>query len=205
MRKKNKLSAHLQYNLWIYIVITLTAITVWTTIFKSLATPAADEQVSILFIGSGLDCSRMENDIYEKIESLTEQNIKKINIEAVETTNKDVVFRLLPTRVYDTDLIILSESVMKNSTWKNYFPSISDKKTNKFDAEYYYEDNLPYGVILDGSGENNFDEFYSGTEKNYVFFSIHSVNLGNLLGDENNNNDAAIAVLKYLLEKNNHV
>lgn len=197
-----KITSHLQYNLWIYLLIALLAIVFWVTVFGSLASPEDNEKITILYFGSDLDSNALQEDISEKISLLTEQNIKQVSIDAVDTRNYQLIHQLLPTRIYDTDLIIISQSVVEETSCKTFFPSIPVERMNGLNiGEYYYEDEQPYGILLNGgNGENNFSAFYSGDERYYVFFSSSSVNLNRLFSVGEYGDDAALAVLKYLLE-----
>lgn len=198
-----KLTDHLQRSLWIYLLIAVVVIAFWVTVFDILASPADNEQVSILFIGPELDSAALEEELTAKIESLTEQPIRQINVDVVNTRDHSVIAQLLATRGNDTDLIILPGEMLKDGSWGSYFPELPREKLDPLLAEpsYYYEEEVPYGILLgSGEGDSRFGAFYPGDDACYVFFGSRSVNLGGLFSVGAETDDAALAIVKYLLE-----
>ena len=58
-----KWSAHLQYSWWKYLLLVLMTFFVWCGIFSSLAKPAANTQVGVLYLGEKLDAQMLQQEL----------------------------------------------------------------------------------------------------------------------------------------------
>lgn len=194
---------HFRNCFWIYLMIVLLVVAFWTTVFDNLASPASNEKVSIFFIGPGLDSSALEQALFAQIQDLTQQPIRQITVDAINTMDQTAAVQLLSTRIYDIDLIILPGEMLKDFPVSTFFPEIPQEKLALYLSQprYFCEAEVPYGILLYDAEENSrFGKFCVGNDDYYAFFSSRSVNLGGLLGTGEMQNDAALAILKYLLE-----
>ena len=73
------------------------------------------------------------------------------------------------------------------------------------DLEYYVIDGIKYGIMVNPQGQNSnvFTKYYSGNSTMIAFFAPYCENIGGIYGIGNNNDDAAIMLMRFLLEEAN--
>ena len=201
--------SHFQYH-WIkYILIIVLPIILWTSIFDILAEPADSERFRIYFIGEGLNCEDLSAHIENQIPFLTEQasRIREVSVSS-SIVPDETASSVAMARSYDYDLIIIPESFMSKNIGQANFNALDTQLVDEllssvtYYTEPFYEEERSYGMVLfDGQQNNVFSEYYNGTETCYVFFSSHSVNLGQLNTTGNTEDDVALTVLDYLLSE----
>ena len=198
------MKAHLQYNWWKYLAVIIIPIVLWTSVFSSMAKPKDNERLSILFVGDGLDCRVLQENMVATIPQLTNQKIKSVKV-ASRVFDKDLYRKMLVSQCFDYDIIIISNSYYNEDVCKSVFRPFSEILIEQFDTasfllEKYGGNNLPMGIVLfDKASNNKFVEYYSGGEACYMFFSPYSVNFSGLNGFGEIADDVALRVAQYLL------
>ena len=200
-----RLSIHLQYHWWQYLVFTLVVIFFWSTIFQILAQPASHEAIRILFVGEYWDTQNLEDEIFSYLQQDDTQPISSVEID-IDAQKTDQLLPILIAKQYHYDLVIVSESRMQDSIGQNAFGlPIPDQITDAHPQWHYYTEQYDqtaysFGIMLCGNGIcNTFSANYTGLECCYLFISNQSVNLDQLNGQGQPGYDAAIETIEYLL------
>lgn len=199
---KTGISTHLHYNWWKYVLLTVVSVLIWTSVFDTLAKPAKNEKVGIVFFGEGLDTAALHADLTAAMGDLTEQKISYVDISQTFADNAHLG-QLLMARINDCDLLILPAQLVDNLSAYGFFTPIPE---NLQDLPTYSQEKdgktVAYGLeIYKPGSQTRFASFCSGEETYYVFLSKESVNLAGLNGNGNQTDNAALQVLKYLLEE----
>ena len=198
-----RLFSHLHYHWWKYVLLSVLSIMIWSAVFDTLAKPAKNEKVGIVFFGDALDVTALHTDLSAVIDDLTQQEIACVD---VSQTFADYAHlgQILMARTYDCDLLILSaEQVDKLSAYGFFLPLPDNtwKDIPKYSQEKDGE-TVAYGLeIYTPGSQNRFSAFCSGDQTYYVFLSKESVNLADLNGNGTQTDDAALRLLEYLLEE----
>ena len=196
-------AVHVQRNWWKYLLVLVASILIWSIVFDSLAVPSKNEKIRITFLGENLDHEAFEEYVAEILPGLTNQRIEKVDVEnPVDEINNDF-YMVLTTRVYGADIIIVEESLLTEDICQAYFVPLPLETLEKHMpvSEVYVENGQPYGLLLpSGDGAGLFGEFYSGTERCYLFITHTSVNVAGILGTGNEVDDAALKLICHLLE-----
>ena len=191
---------------WItYLAIILIPIVFWCSIYSVLDNPKDNEKFAVLFVGEGLDTEGLQQ--YISV-NMNDPRIKSIEVEST-TIYESLYYDYLKTRCYDYDLIIISESNMRDHVGRVVFEReimLSQYGERLPESEYYYEniegDEIPFGFVLnDEVNDNLFSGYYIGNEKCYLFLSPRSVNLDQINGEGVKGDDYALKVLLALFEK----
>ena len=200
----NKFVRTLPYNWWKYLLVVISSVLVWGMVFSMLAAPKKNEKIQITYIGEHLFSEALETELYSVIGKLTEQNIKNINVENPINGQSVYYQSILATRVYGADFIIIEESSLLETMGETYFSEIPIDKLEPYieKLEYYCENGVPYGIVLyDGVTENYFSQYYTGTEKCYLFITHTTVNFADIVKSGNEADDAALRILEYFMEE----
>lgn len=202
-----KSTGHLQYNWWKYLLVIILPIVLWCTVFDVLAKPKDNERLHILFVGDGLDAIALRQTLEEALPDLTQQKIKEVKV-TTDYAAGEIYGQKLTTYSYEFDLIIVSQSFMRDNTGQFFrrlpmdgLPGYEQGKlyTEKVEDGAYI---APFGFVLWEPGvKNNFGNFYSGNEICYLFFSTQSVNLYPLFGGSAEGDNAAVVALDFLMKK----
>lgn len=202
---KNKtggFTTHLHYHWWKYVLLTVLSIAIWSAVFDTLARPAKNEKVGIVFFGDALDVTALHADLTAAIANLTEQEIAYVDVYQT-FADYEHLGQVLMARVYDSDLLILSAEFVDMLSAYGFFMPLPD--TPKDIPTYSQEKdgrNVAYGLEIYSPGsKNRFSAFCSGEQTYYVFLSKESVNLAGLNGIGKKTDDAALRILTYLLEE----
>lgn len=199
--KKISLEKH-----WLtYLAIILVPVIFWCSVYSVLDDPKDNEKFAILFVGDGFDCEAFEQYIHTE---MSDSRIKSISVEST-TIYDDLYYDYLKTRCYDYDLIIITESNMRDHVGRVVFEReimLGDYADILPKSEYYYENidgtEIPFGFVLNDEGTSNlFAEYYSGEEKCYLFMSPRSVNLDQINGEGEKGDDYALRVLLSLFDQ----
>lgn len=197
-----RLSTHLHYHWWKYVLLAVLSILLWTAVFDTLAKPAKNETVGIVFFGDGLDVTALHTDLTAAIDDLTEQKIRFVDISQT-FADRDHLGQILMARIQDSDLLILPAQLVDNLSAYGFFIPLDD--TPKDISTYTQEKDgktVTYGLkIYSPNTQNRFSSFCSGEQTYYVFLSKESVNLAGLNGNGSQTDDAALRILAYLLEE----
>lgn len=197
-----RLSTHLHYHWWKYVLLTVLSVMVWTGVFDTLAKPAKNEKVGIVFFGDALDVSALHADLSAAVADLTQQEIAYVD---VSQTLADYAHlgQILMARTYDYDLLILSaESVDMLSAYGFFMPLPDTLKGVPTYCQETDGKDVAYGLEIYRPGsQNRFSAFCSSEKTYYVFLSKESVNLAALNGNGRQADDAALRILTYLLEE----
>ena len=198
------LERKLSYRWWKYLLVIISSFLVWGIVFDMLASPEKNEKIKITYIGDHLSYEEMEEELFRILPNVTEQKIKYIDAENPVNGQSLDYHTVLSTRVYGADFIIIEESSLEEKVGQTYFKEIATDKLKQHigDVEFYCEDGVPYGILIyDGTKENHFSEFYSGTEKCYLFITHTSVNFADVVEKGNVTDDAALRIFEYLMEE----
>ena len=191
-----KTKTFFRYFYWLYILILILTISIWTTIFDNLAKNKPYEEINIIYFGSDLAVDELKSDL-EYFTSSFEQEIKAVNIE-VRKIEDSFFTTLLTTKITVNDIVLISEEYMNDYIGASYFRTLINLN---IEAKYYEESEIKYGIVVydDEIKETKFSEYYSGDKSIYLFLSPNSVNLGMLYNNGEKENDAAIKVAEYLV------
>jgi len=197
-------SAHLQYDWWKYAAALLIPLILWCSVFSVLKKPKANERLHILFLGSGLNCQTIEQDLTAYLQVNTTQKLKSVQVAAVEYTDENYANQLMAA-TYSYDLIIISENQMQNTVGQDYFfvlPDALQKSEVSLYEETVNHETMPFGaVVFDGIQHNSFSKYYSNTEKCYIFISPQTENLYPFNTQSSEGDDAAVLAWQWLMEK----
>ena len=128
--------------------------------------------------------------VADKLPELTQQEILELYVDDMEhIPNQTYATDLLSMQLLQTDLIIMPESLLKELDVAVYFPELPETLQDNTD---YQIDGKHYGILLNG---------YSQEEPVYLLLATNSVNLGGILDKGNLEDDAALAVLQYLVKE----
>lgn len=197
-----RFTAYLHYHWWKYVLLTVLSIMIWTSVFDTLARPARNEKVGIVFFGDALDVTALHTDLTAVIQELTQQEIAYVDVSQT-FADYDRLGQILMARTYDYDLLILPAKMVDKLSAYGFFMPLPD--TPKDIPTYTQEKDgksLAYGLEIYSPGSRNrFSSFCSGEQTYYVFLSKESVNLAGLNGKGEKTDDAALRILTYLLEE----
>lgn len=196
------LSAHLYYHWWKYVLLTVLSVLIWTSVFDTLAKPARNEKVSIVFFGDTLDTAALHADLTAAVGGLTKQELAYVEVSQTIADSRHLG-QLLIARTYDCDLLILPAELVDQISAYGFFIPLPDTFS---DIPKYCQETdgtaVAYGLEIYKSGkQNRFSAFCSGEQTYYVFLSKESVNLAGLNGNGSPSDDAALQILTYLLEE----
>ena len=195
-------TTYLHYHWWKYVLLAVLSILLWTAVFDTLAKPAKNEKVGIVFFGDSLDVTALHTDLTAAIDDLTEQKIRFVDISQT-FADRDHLGQILMARTYDSDLLILPAELVDPLSAYGFFMPLDD--TPKDIPTYTQEKDgktVTYGLeIYSPDRQNRFSAFCSGEQTYYVFLSKESVNLAGLNGNGSQTDDAALQILTYLLEE----
>lgn len=197
-----QLSTHLHYHWWKYVLLMVLSIAVWTSVFDTLAKPAPNEKVGIVFFGDSLDVTGLHTDLSNAIGSLTEQKIASLDVSQT-FADYEHLGQILMARAYDCDLLMLpAELVDKLSAYGFFAPLPEIPRDIPVYTQEKDGETVAYGLEIYKPGrQNRFSSFCSGEQTYYVFLSKESVNLAGLNGNGTQTDDAALRILEYLMEE----
>ena len=197
---------HLQYFWWCYLAILVVAVIFWTSVYGIIRTPDANEKLTLSYFGKDFDGAGLDLEIEEKLSNITSQNIKEFSVDHVKQTDDIVFGSMIQTRLYSSDILIFEEGVITEEfAAMNFRPFTAELEACFADThiEYYVIDGIKCGIIINPQGEktNVFTKYYSGDSRLIAFFAPHSENLGGAYGIGNKEDDAGVALMKFLLEE----
>lgn len=195
-------TAYLHYHWWQYVLLMVLSVAVWTAVFDTLAKPARNEKVGIVFFGDGLDVSALHADLSSAIGNLTEQKIAYVDLSQT-FADYEHLGQILMARTYDCDLLILPAELVDNLSAYGFFMPLPETPE---DIPVYTQEKdgetVAYGLEIYKPGkQNRFSSFCSGEQTYYVFLSKESVNLAGLNGNGVQTDDAALRILEYFMEE----
>ena len=207
MRKRD-VNRHFQYFWWCYVAILIVAVILWTSVYGIVATPDANEKLTISYFGNDYDGAQLELEIEQNILNITQQNIKELTFDHVKQTENIVFGSMIQTRLYSSDIMIFEEWVVNEDFVHQNFRAFTSELEACFadlDVEYYAINGIKCGIIINPQGKNPnaFTKYYSGNSRLIAFFAPYCENLGGIYGIGNKEDDAAIALMKFLLEEIN--
>ena len=188
---------HFQYKWWIYLLTAILIVVLWLTVFGIMAKPKATEKIGITFVGTEFNSAALESDLPGVIKSISQQEIKQVNVESIVEEN---VFTL------DNILIARSQGVTDLFIWKGELKAGIEERYAVLDEQiisaalgdvtFHKVNGEAFAILLDGA---NFSKYYSGSEQCWLLVSVNSVNFGGANGIGLPENDAALMIVKYLL------
>jgi ABC-type glycerol-3-phosphate transport system substrate-binding protein len=202
---KSSLKNYLRYNWWMYIVSAILVLALWLSVFSKLAELKANEQINITYIGSAFNHLELQSDLQDAMPDITNQNIKRVSVEnAVVDGDYDLNTILRARSSGSCDFFIIESSVIEKYEMNlaSYFSELSVSEIEKFFGNIgrVEEDGKLFGIELNENAR--LYDYYTGNGKLKIFFVNQSVNLSTLNGGDEEQ-DAAIQVIKFLAESNN--
>ena len=201
MRKR---SAHLQYDWWKYVAALLIPLILWCSVFSVLKKPKANERLHILFLGSGLNCQAMEQDLTDHLQKNTSQELKSVQVTLAEYSKENYASQLMAA-TYSYDIIIISENQMQDRVGQEYFfvlPEALQSTEITLYEETANDETMPFGaVVCDGIQQDSFSKYYSSAEKCYIFISPQTENLYPFNAKSRQGDNAAVIAWQWLMEK----
>lgn len=189
-----KFANHIQYNWWVYILIVLAAIFLWSSVFERLGRPDANERLNISFVGTGFDHIELQANLQEGLSK--ESYLKEVFVDSV--TVEDNLNEILFIRSQgEFDVVIIQESVIFSGLGETYFEPLDRELMKQYfgDVAFYEENGQPYGILLTGP---NFTQYYHADESCYLFVAPVSKNFAGITGG-NVEDDAVVQLIEYLL------
>ena len=163
---------------------------VWSAVFTSLGQIKDNQRLTISVYNLDMDTQVLRDEIADKLSELTQQEILELYVDDMEhIPNQTYATDLLSMQLLQTDLIMMPESLLKELDVAVYFPELPEVLQSNMD---FQNDGKHYGILLDN---------YSVEEPVYLLLASNSVNLGGILGKGVPEDDAALAVLQYLVEE----
>lgn len=195
-------TTHLQYHWWKYVLLAVISIMIWTAVFDTLAKPAKNEKVGIIFFGDALDATGLHAELSAVMGSLTQQEITYVDVSQT-IVDYEQLGAVMMARSYDYDLLVLTaETVDRLSAYGFFSPLPNDWNDIPTYSQEKDGNTVAYGLEIYRPGsQNRFSAYCSGEQTYYVFLSKDSVNLACLNGNGAPEDDAALQMLKYLLEE----
>lgn len=193
---------HMQYHWWKYVLVLVTAICAWSWVFHAIAQPAENECLSILLVGENFAVEALQTDIETVLPQLSQQTLSRIEV-AKSNIQGDEAWRILQTRFYAYDLVIIEEEFLPdNMDAALGYHGMNADMLSRFQEEILYiraSENtaVVYGFEL---GQERLGAFYTGEGKCYCFPSPWSVNYAALNGRGREQDDCGLRVLEYLLK-----
>lgn len=196
--------SHLQYHWWKYVAVLIVSVILWCSVFNTLAKPAQNECLNILFVGEDINTEHMKETVEAKLVHLTDQDVKQIKVSQLSISGQDLL-QVLQSRFYEYDLVIISQSHMQDNMGVTlYYESMKSTLSERFaDFDFYAEIGQDYAAIYGVqlmADRGAFWDFYNGSETCYCFPSPNSVNFGGLNGKGNQNDDCALVIMEYLIK-----
>ena len=205
---KMDVSRHFQYFWWCYVAILIVAVVFWTSVYGIIENPDANEKLTISYFGSCYDGEALKLEIEKNINNITSQNIKEINVDYVNQTEELVLGSMIQTSLYSSDIMIFEEgAITEEFVSMNFRPFTSELEAyfSDIDVEYYVIDGIKCGIIINPQERNTnlLTKYYSGNSTLIAFFAPCCENLGGVYGTGDNEDDAAISLMRFLLEETN--
>ena len=206
--RKMDIRRHFQYFWWCYVAILIVAIVFWTSVYGIIEKPDANEKLTLSYFGNSCEGTQLELEIKKNITNITSQNIKEFSVDHVNQTEDILLGSMIQTRLYSSDIMIFEEGVVTDEFISmNFRPFTSELEVyfTDMDVEYYVIDGIKYGIIINSQGQNSnvFTKYYWGNSRLVAFFAPYCENLGGVYGIGNNGDDAAIMLMRFLLEEIN--
>ena len=206
--RRMDIQRHFQYFWWCYVAILIAAVVFWTSVYGIVATPDANEKLTLSYFGNDYDGAQLELEVEKNIPNITSQNIEKFSVDHVKQTENIVFGSMIQTRLYSSDIMIFEEWVINEEFVSMNFRAFTSELEACFAdlyVEYYTIDGVKCGIILNPQGQNSnvFTKYYEGSYRLVAFFAPYCENLGGIYGIGNKEDDAAIALMKFLLEEIN--
>ena len=199
-----KHTGHLQYDWWKYVAVLLIPLILWCSVFSIMKKPKANERLHILFLGTGLNCQAMEQELTVYLQENTAQKLKSVQVTMAEFSEENYANQLMAA-TYSYDIIIISDNQMKDTVGQDYFfvlPETLQGTEITLYEETVNDENLPFGaVVCDGLRGNTFGKYYSGTQKCYAFISPQTENLYPVNTKSGEGNNATVIAWQWLMEK----
>ncbi|MGS0972430.1 MAG: hypothetical protein ACVCEJ_04180 [Candidatus Izemoplasmataceae bacterium] len=194
------------YYWWVYLLYSVIAIASVVTIYQQVESPDENEIIRIVIAGKNIDTSALEEALQSYLTSDSSQTIKQVYVEYLDLENYEEVLATRSLGGYD--FVILPKEQIRANTGSFYFlPLNSIIEDLSGTPSVYFENDIPYGIILNPTGEtNHFTTFidHSDTETYVAFVNVFSVNIGQYNEYSNITDIAALEALIWLIEGENN-
>lgn len=186
----------LQYYWMWFVAVLLVAVFGWYFAFNLLHSPKDFESISLFYGGVAEDYS-IETDYQQRLE---QNGVYKVTLSTSNPLDKTFNTKYSYVGLYNSDLLILPKDVLDNTKCEDCFLNLSTLPLDAYlsgSYEYYYQENLCYGIVLDENVKTRLSQYFIFTDTDYVIvISALSVNAGQE-GITNN----AYHILKLILEE----
>ena len=187
MRRGTKL---LFGNLWKYLFVAVISVFIWSAVFISLGQIKDNQRLTISVYNVDCDTQALRDEIAKTLPELTKQEILELYVDNLEYIPKQTYASdMLSIQLLQTDLILMPDSLLEELDVAFHFPELPE--TLQANTDYQIE-GKHYGILLTR---------FSQEEPVYLLLAGNSVNLGGILEKGVPEDDAALAVLRYLVKE----
>lgn len=185
---------------WAYLSALLLICFIWWGIFSYVDQVKDNQRVTIAVYNSECDTQILRDHLIQKLPELTQQSISELYVDACQIQiESDEGKKLLSMQVLQADLLIFPESMVEKMDVSAYFPPIPENLSISEDARFYEVNGEKYGILLSGEHKQSlFGDYCDDTQEYYLFLSEYSANLAAIFDRGNAEDDAALALLRYL-------
>jgi hypothetical protein len=203
----DQIKTYFSYNWWKALALSFMIIIVWSVVNNEIISPNENERIIVSMMYVSVDEEALMEDSLAYMKNYPNQNIKEIEINAVSPGIGMTFIDFLTTRALPgTDIIILPESVLQESTASDLFLELDTIIADSFfenKAEYYYESEKAYGIKLSGEFlSTRFSNYLKSAsdETYYLFINIFSVNIGDWNEDSKEDEQAVLEYIRWLID-----
>lgn len=199
---REKLGKHVADFFWLYILVAFAVVLLWTSVYENIGKLKDNQYVAVGVYNLDFDAEGFRADVFAALPERTEQDISVVYADTVsmDFTNTQATTRLA-VQLQSCDFLILPQSSLEQITVSDYFPEFPASLLSAEDSQYTVE-GVCYGVQVTGEGTQSVFSRYCDTEEPcYLLLSESSVNLDGVFGRGNAGDDAALAAIRYILER----
>ncbi len=207
-----KKSSYIQYHWWMYLVLVIVVVLLWSYIFGLIAQPKAYQKYAIAIFDKNFLHQQLQDELSQQMPNITTQQIKQVTVESLYDLGSSLQDMVL-SRTILSDVIVVPLSMITTDNQQtdkihvdNFFAIPTEKLELlvDFPLDYYMVEGYARGIYINNPDDgvtNNFERFYTGTERCVMFLCEESANIGDIFDDGNGKYRVAIEVLAYLLEE----
>lgn len=192
-----KRDIRLQEYWWIYLVALILICFVWWGVFSYVDQVKDNQRITIAVYNSDCDTSGLRTHLLQKLPELSQQQILEFYVDdldlQIESSNGK---KLLSMQLLSTDFAIIPQSMLSQMDISIFFSALPEQLCSCGNPQLYMVDGTAYGIEIT---DTPFNEYCHSDESYYIFISGSSVNMAGLNGRGNSEDDAALALIYYLL------
>ncbi len=193
-----RVTEHLQYAWWQYVLVLAISAVLWIAVFTSLAQPKDNEKLDVCFFGDQCDSVSLNEQLSKDIRAITQQTLKEVTV-SEGASSESTIYEAVMAGMYISDVMVFEKGILPDEYLKGHFPQIPE---GEFEGLPLYRiDGVAYGIVLNPGYTTRFSERYEGEKLCIAFFCPESVNTGGLFGKGQEADNAALSVVRYLAEE----